>query len=181
MNQGTAEKAMEANTPAGLPPTSLVICSRNRPKLLLDMVESVLQGEEVPTELIIVDQSDAPHPTLPTLQHDRACEIRYLPTRSVGLSRARNVGIAAARHDILVFTDDDLLASCTWFASVIRALVDAGTHAVVTGRVLATRPEAPGGFVLALAVNEISAVYTGRIGTDVLAGCQMAMYRSTIE
>src|SRR5213593_829939 len=157
MNQDTAEKAMEANMPAGLPPTSLIICSRNRPKLLLDMVDSVLKGEEVPTELIIVDQSDAPHPSLATLKHDRACEIRYLPTHSVGLSRARNVGIAAARHDILVFTDDDLLASRTWFGSVTRALVDAGTHAVVTGRVLATRPEAPGGFVLALAVNEISA------------------------
>ena len=41
-------------TPPSLPPTSLIICSRNRPALLRKTVESVLQGDEVPTELIIV-------------------------------------------------------------------------------------------------------------------------------
>jgi hypothetical protein len=38
--------------------------------------KSILAGEEVPTELIIVDQSDVPHPTLATFTTDRACDSR---------------------------------------------------------------------------------------------------------
>src|SRR5437867_5656517 len=91
-----------------LPATSLIIPSRNRPEFLLAAVESVLQGDEVPTELIIIDQSTAQNPTLATLTTHRTCDIRYLWTQSVGLSRANNEGIAAARHDLVVFTHDDV-------------------------------------------------------------------------
>src|SRR3712207_2073952 len=93
---------------ATLPPASLIICSRNRPQLLLETVESVLKGDEVPAELIIIDQSTTPHEILATLTTDRPCEIRYLWTQSVGVSEARNTGIAAARYEILALTDDDV-------------------------------------------------------------------------
>jgi uncharacterized protein (UPF0264 family) len=36
------------------------------------------------------------------------CDVRYEPTTTVGLSSARNLGIQLARHDIIVFTDDDV-------------------------------------------------------------------------
>lgn len=164
-----------------LPPTSLIICSRNRPKLLLETIESVLQGEEVPTELVIIDQSDIPHSILETLRHNRTCEIRYLWTQSVGLSRARNAGITASKHTILAIIDDDMLVTPTWFGSLIRALTSAGEFAVVTGRVLPARAEVPGGFVPTFMPSEVPAVYRGRIGTDVLAGGHMAAYRSILN
>ena len=47
-----------------LPSTSLIIASRDRPELLADTVASVLKGDEVPAEIVIVDQSRVPHPTL---------------------------------------------------------------------------------------------------------------------
>jgi GT2 family glycosyltransferase len=168
-------------TQASLPPTSLIICSRNRPKLLLETVASVLQGDEVPTELVIIDQSDTPHSILATLTTDRACEIHYLWTHSVGLSRARNTGIAAGQHAIVAIIDDDMFVTPAWFGSLIRALINAGEGAVVTGRVLPTAAEVPGGFVPAFVVSEVPAVYEGRIGTDVLAGGHMATYRSTLN
>ena len=164
-----------------LPLTSLIVCSRNRPKLLTETIESVLQGEEVPNELIIIDQSDDPHPTLATLKTDRPCEIRYVRTSSVGLSRARNTGIAAAQHPILAIIDDDMLVTPTWFDSLIRALLNAGKRAVVTGRVLPTAAEVPGGFVPTFMPSEVPAVYQGRIGSDVLAGGHMATYRVVLD
>jgi GT2 family glycosyltransferase len=164
-----------------LPLTSLIIGSRNRPQMLLETVESVMRGDEVPAELIIIDQSDVPHPTLPTFKHDRACGIRYLWTHSVGVSRARNAGAAAARHDILVGIDDDMLVLSSWFGTLVRALVDAGPGAIVTGKVLPTDPEAPGGFAPTVVVNEAAAVYEGRIGKDVLPSCHMALYRAAFH
>ncbi len=172
---------MDASTATGLPAASLIICSRNRPQLLSESVEAVLQGDEVPTELIIIDQSDSPHPRLAALTTDRACEIRYLWTRSIGLSRANNAGVTAARHHILVFTHDDVLAPPAWFGAIVRALVQAGPRAVVTGRVLPTATETPGGFAPSTRIDELRAVYEGRIGNDVLYPMNMALYRSAIN
>jgi GT2 family glycosyltransferase len=172
---------MGADTQAGLPPTSLIIGSRNRPQFLLDTVESVLQGDEVPTELILIDQSDAPHPSLATLKHNRACELRYLWTPSVGVSRARNTGAAAAQHAILVGIDDDMFVPSRWFGTLVRALVNAGPRAIVTGKVLPTAPQVPGGFAPTVVMREAAAIYEGRIGMDVLPSCHMALYRSAFE
>lgn len=172
---------MNSFTPTSLPPTSLIIPSRGRPELLLATVKSILQGDEIPTELIIIDQSDTPSPALVTLTTDRACEIRYLWTKSVGASRARNAGIAVAQHDILAFTDDDVTVTPTWFGSLIRALLYAGPRSVVTGRVMPTMVQKPAGFVPSIRTDEKGAVYVGRIGEDVLYTNNAAMFRSAID
>src|SRR5262245_30619412 len=107
---------------AVLPAASLIICSRNRPGLLTDTVASVLRGDEVPAELVIVDQSGVCHHMLSSAQEERGCTIKYLWTRSVGTSRARNEGIRAARHRIVAIIDDDMLADAGWYGALIRAL-----------------------------------------------------------
>lgn len=164
-----------------VPPASLIIGSRNRPDLLAQAVASVLEGEEVPAEIVVVDQSDTPHPSLPTLTTGRACEVRYLHRRSVGVSRARNAGIAAARHALLAFIDDDILVTPRWFGSIIRSLVAAGPNTVVSGRVLATPPRTPGGFAPPSNVDEAPALYQGRIDRDVLLGGNSALHRSLLD
>ena len=175
------QSAQSSGEQKSLPPTSLVICSRNRPKLLLETVESVLQGQEVPTELIIIDQSDVSHPTLETFTTNRPCEVRYLWTCSVGVGRARNAGITAAQYEILAFTDDDMSATPAWFGSLVRALLEAGRRAVVTGQVLPGDMEVPGSFVPSTKSHEALVVYEGRVGKDVLWTGNMALYRSAVE
>ena len=170
-----------SSLPAGLPATSLIISSRNRPDFLLATLESILQGDEVPSELIIIDQSKVPNPALAALTTQRTCDIRYLWTQSVGLSQANNRGIAAARHDLLIFTHDDVVVTPAWFGTLVRALVAAGMRNVVTGRVPPTKAEGPGGFQLTVKVDEAPAVYEGRVGKDVLLPLNMAMYRSAID
>lgn len=164
-----------------LPLTSLIICSRNRPQLLIETVESVLQGEEVPTELVIVDQSDVSNPKLEKLTTDRPCQIRYVRPGSVGLSRARNSGIAAAQYDILAFTDDDVELTSSWFRELVRALLSAGPRAAVTGRVLVGLTGPPGGFAPSTKSDLNPVVYEGRIGEDVLYPNNAALFRSAFK
>jgi GT2 family glycosyltransferase len=164
-----------------LPQTSLIIPSRNRPEFLLRAVESILQADEVPTELIIIDQSAVPHSALAALTTDRPCEIRYLWSESVGASRARNIGIAAARYDILAFTDDDVMVTPTWFGALVRALLSAGPRCVVMGQVRLGEAERAGGFQLTVTPEDTPAVYEGRIGKDVLFSINMAMHRSAFK
>ena len=163
--------------PEPLPPTSLVISTLNRPDLLRDTIKSVLDGEDVPAEIVVVDQSEQPNPTVERLGQ-RGCDIRYAPMREKGLSRGRNRGIALARHDLLVFTDDDLLAAPGWFGSLVRALLRDPAATAVTGRVVAA--PRPFGVTLGLREGERAATYRGRIGQDVLAGGNMAIGRSTL-
>lgn len=170
-----------AKRPSSLPPASLIICSRNRPQMLAETVESVLQGDQVPAEFVIIDQSDAPHPTLSARAMERDCEIRYIWSRTVGLSRARNLGVEHARHDIVAFIDDDMFVPADWFSSLIHSLVSNGSDAIVTGRVLPAASEGTEqGYAPALLVSEHRAVYRGRDRNTVLAGGHMATYRSTL-
>lgn len=163
-----------------LPPASLVIGTRNRPQLLRATVESVLAGDEVPAEIVIVDQSDTPSSTLADLSHDD-CVVRVLAASAPGLSHARNEGAAAARNDLLVFVDDDMLAERTWFGSLVRALAEAGPRTVVTGAVEAAPGESWRSFFPATQSHAPGAVFEGRLERDVLAGGHMAIARSALE
>jgi GT2 family glycosyltransferase len=161
-------------------PVSLIICSRNRPDLLAESVDSILQGDHMPAELIVIDQSDVPHAALAVRSGERGCDLRYLWTRSVGLSRANNLGIAVASHSLLVFTHDDVLVSREWLGTLVDALRAAGQRAIVTGQV---RPAAqtPGGFAPATMVDETPRIYQGRLDRDILYPLNMAMYRSAVD
>ena len=102
-------------TESALPQSSLIICSRNRPKLLFETVESVLRGDNVPSEMIIVDQSEAPHPELSRMTMERSCEVCYIHSKTVGVGAARNLGISSSRFEVLIFIDDDMFVEADWF------------------------------------------------------------------
>ncbi len=160
-----------AGCPMSLPQTSLIICSRNRPALLAESVNSILAGAAVPTELLIIDQSDDPHPALRTLSSARRCEVRYLWTQSVGLSRANNFGIAAAHFDLLVFTHDDVVVTPTWFEAIVRAAEVGGPRGVVTGQVYPGAAAGPDGFAPTTKVDEVAASYMGRLDITAFTMC----------
>ena len=164
-----------------LPPSTLIICSRNRPNLLFGTVESVLKGNDVPTEIIIIDQSTQSHPTLAQMKTERPCEIRYVHSRTVGVGASRNLGISSSRFEIVVFIDDDILVEPDWFRNLMQAAIEAGPYSVVTGQVLAGESEAPGGKAPSIMKNQQPAVYKGRIERDVLYTGNMGAYRSVFD
>lgn len=74
-----------------------------------------------------------------------AANVRVLRSAATGVSQARNDGVAAARHDTILFTDDDLVVPPDWCAAMAAPLrgpagawaVAAPVRMAVTGPVTA--------------------------------------------
>ena len=104
---------------------SVVVCTRNRRNLLAtclaSLAEQVLEGLEV----VVVDNgsSDATAAWLPEWRD--AGPHRVIATEPVaGLSRARNRGLDSASGDVVLFLDDDALASVSWAVRHLSAYSD---------------------------------------------------------
>jgi glycosyltransferase involved in cell wall biosynthesis len=160
--------------------TSLILSTRNRPAFALAAVRAVLDGHQVPTEIVVIDQSDGPCPAFATWQADPRCSLRYLWKPNRGVSLGRNTGIAASTGEILLFIDDDILVPPEWIGRIVTCLRRAGEKAVVTGRTVEGQPEVPGAFAPSVDLNNRPMVYRGRPGLDILLTGNMAIYRSAI-
>ena len=177
------------SAPAAFPHTSLIIGSRNRPALLAETVQSVLEGEHLPTEIVVIDQSDTPNAMLTSSTNGSTngstnvpeCNIRYMWSHSVGVSRARNAGIALAKYDVLAMIDDDVLVSPTWFGALIGGLMNAGPDAIVTGQVRLAAEGDAGGFAPSTRLDEQRTVYAGRVNADVLFSGNAAFHRDVFD
>lgn len=161
--------------------SSLIICTRNRPRLLADTLRSIFTGTRLPTEVVVIDQSESPHPGVPTPPADRTCDVRYRRSDTRGLSHARNEGVAAARYDLMVFTDDDVRVEVDWFHTLLDYLRAAGPDVVFTGRVMPVREGVSDGFVPSIKTDLAPATYRGRVGEDVLYPHNLALHRSVLE
>lgn len=170
----------EDDQEANLPAASLLICSRDRAQLLWETIQSILKGDEVPTEMVVIDQSKTPNSDLMNFQSERKCEFRYVWSEKKGVSLGRNMAVSIATHPILVFTDDDMLVTPTWFGAIIRTLLAIGSHGVVTGQVLSSE-EASKGFAPSIREGHEPVIYQGRVNRDVLSTGNMAAYRSTFD
>lgn len=163
-------------------PATVLVCSRDRPAMLGETVASVLDGERVPRELLVVDQSARPHEGLPDLGTVRGCAVRYLHSAASGLSRARNIGLREAASDVVVLIDDDMFVERGWLELLLAAMPATEPGVVVTGRVLAAPDEGAGGTVppAALVTRAAPAVYRGRQPIDVVPGANVALHRATV-
>jgi len=166
---------------ANLPAISLLICSRNRPQLLWETIQSILAGCAIPSEIIIIDQSDGPNPVLSIFHPEKDCMFRYIWSERKGVSLGRNMAIANASHPLLVLTDDDMLMTPIWFDAIVRALVRAGERSIITGQVLAAANENEEGFAPSIKAEKHSNIYQGRVGKDILYTGNMAIHRSTLQ
>jgi GT2 family glycosyltransferase len=154
----------------------VIVCTRDRPGFAAQAAASILRGTVGPDELIVVDQSREPDPSLAD-----ATGVRYVRDDGHGLSRSRNVGARHARHEILVFADDDVVAVPDWLSAMVRALGPEAERRVVAGRVPPGEPESAGAFVSTYDLIEEPVVYEGRIDTDPLGAGNMAIHRSAFD
>jgi GT2 family glycosyltransferase len=155
---------------------SIVIPSKDRPDDLLDAVRSILDADALPAEIVLADQSTGRRAELPSAD---GVDVVHLALDSVGVSRARNAGIAAARHDVLVFTDDDVLVERDWLERLVEPLLAAPPRTATTGGVRA----APGddGHVPSLTHRTEPEVFRGRPFCDPLFSNNMALRRQAFD
>ena len=148
--------------------------------MLVDTVRSILGGRELPSEIVIIDQSVRPSNQLARIGSYAGCEIKYVRSTEYGVSHGRNLGVKLAHHDVLVLTDDDMRVPAEWFGSLVRALLRERPGTVVTGQVFIDAPERPNTFAPPSTRGERPAVYEGRLKDDPLTP-NMALHRSVFE
>ena len=128
----TPSSASRDATPVG--PFSVVICTRNRPHLLARGLRAITSIVGPDDEVIVVDNAPDDDATAHVVAGFPG--VRRVVESRPGLSRARNQGLASARHPYVVFTDDDIEPEPTWL-DVIGATFGAHAGAVcVSGSVL---------------------------------------------
>ncbi|MCP2032072.1 glycosyltransferase involved in cell wall biosynthesis [Okibacterium sp. HSC-33S16] len=111
---------------------TLILCSRERPRLLRDALASVVSVTSPDVEVVVVDSGST---TDATGRVAREAGVRTVRTDIRGLSIARNVGLRASEREIVVYTDDDCVVTAGWLEAMLRHF-DAPDVGVVTGRML---------------------------------------------
>lgn len=104
---------------------SVIIPSFNSGAFLARAVDSVLAQTFADFEIVVVDDGSYEPPVEIGERDDR---IRLITQRNSGVSVARNVGVCAARADLIAFLDHD----DEWLASKLElqlSLVDSAPHA----------------------------------------------------
>lgn len=158
-------------------PVSVVIATRDRPRLLRGTVDSILAGRSLPAEIVVADQSRGEVEPLPGRE---PVAITHLRLATSGLSRGRNAGIAAAREAVLAFTDDDVLVEPDWLERLVAPLLEGPGRFARTGAVLAP-PGPVEGHVPSLTYRDEPCSFTGRPFADPLSPNNMALPRAAFD
>lgn len=113
---------------------SIIICTRNRAASLRETLASMVQvqvPEYLSVELIIADNASEDD----TSEIAQTCQLpqmqlRYVCAPQRGQCHARNVGIAAAKGDIILFTDDDVRPPKEWLTNMCNPIISGVADAV---------------------------------------------------
>ena len=101
---------------------SLIICTYQRPKALLDLLDSVKEQILYPDQIIIVDGSED-YNTREALEKKEFQNLEYYKVGSEdkGLTKQRNFGVSRLNDkvDIACFLDDDIILTPTYFSNLI--------------------------------------------------------------
>ena len=107
--------------PSRTPMVSVVICAYNAERTMLPCLESLRRLKYPNYEVVIVDDGS----------RDRTADIakgfpefRLIRQPNKGLSVARNVGLHAARGEIIAYTDSDCVVDPDWLTLMVHTMVD---------------------------------------------------------
>ncbi|MDE3188114.1 MAG: glycosyltransferase family 2 protein [Acidobacteriota bacterium] len=117
---------------------SVVICTRHRPDDLRRCLKAISTLHRPPDEVLVVDNTAGDRETE---RAAREVGARYVVASVEGLSRARNLGMAESRHEIVVYVDDDAVPTGHWLEDLIEPFTDPSV-AAVTGETVP--PESAG-------------------------------------
>ena len=100
---------------------TVVVPTLNRGEVLVATVRDLLEQNHRPLEILVVDQSDEQDPELLELRQANPGVVTYRHVAFRGLPVARNYGWMNARHEAVIYVDDDVEVSDDF----VRAHLDA--------------------------------------------------------
>jgi GT2 family glycosyltransferase len=139
VDRGQAAVAVDAlpNAPhssrTAHPPISVVLCTFDRPALLAQALRSLLLLDYPLFEIVVVDNDPASGAAEPVVRALSDPRIRVVAEPRRGLARARNTGVLAASHELVAFTDDDVLIDSYWLQGIADGFEAGDDVACVTG------------------------------------------------
>ncbi len=107
---------------------SIIVCTYNRAESLRDTLRA-LKAQEAPAnwqwEVVVVDNNSSDHTreVVEEAQRDWP-SVHYEFECRQGLSYARNHGIACAKGDVILFTDDDVLPEPGWLKATLSGMAE---------------------------------------------------------
>jgi glycosyltransferase involved in cell wall biosynthesis len=138
------------NRGLGLPPLiTVVLTTRNRGDRIDGAIKSILASKCSSFALHIVDQSDNDSTEKVVRHIGNDFDISYFRSKSIGISSARNIGIAHAKTEFIALTDDDCEVSTTWLPEINKALKFNDKIGIVFGNVFAGKHNSFCGFITA--------------------------------
>jgi glycosyltransferase involved in cell wall biosynthesis len=126
---------------------SAVITTYNRSEMLATALEAVLNQKTggVRYEVIVVDNNstDNTRATIESFIANGHTNLRYVFEPQQGIAYGRNAGVAAARGNIIAFTDDDVVVTDNWIATINRTFAENPDVDYIGGKILPDWSEPP--------------------------------------
>ena len=113
---------------------SIAIPTYNRGRILIETLEQLPKLDPPPAEILIVDQTKA-HPPDVAQKLAEMRDVRVITLPEPSIPHAMNIALEEAKHDIVLFLDDDVVPSPTLVREHEAAYADESVWAVV-GQVL---------------------------------------------
>ncbi|GEM_PF-42360 len=91
---------------------TVIICTKDRKELLVESIRT-LDAQDFPVggyEILVVDDGSTDGTDEAVGRLTTKCTLRYIKRPWQGRASARNCGIREARGEVIIFTDDDILA-----------------------------------------------------------------------
>jgi len=142
---------------------TIVICTHNRADIVREAVEAALrEARSADSDVVVVDNAstDATPDVLASLVRDHGDDLRVVAEPRLGLSVARNRGLAEAHGEVVAYLDDDAIPRPGWLAALLAPYPDSNVVAV-GGRIVLRFPDRPPAWLSAEIHSALSAFDLG--------------------
>lgn len=163
---------------AHVPRVSIVVASYNAERTLKACLDSLETLNYPDYEIILVDDGSTDTTPQIAFLHSKIRSLRH--PRNLGLSAARNTGIAAATGEIVAFTDADCRADEDWLYYLVGALASGEFAGVGGPNLLPPEDSAVAAAVMVSPGGPAHVMLTDR-EAEHIPGCNMAFFKCALE
>lgn len=116
-------------------PISVVVCTRDRPQDLANALASITSLDYPAFEILVIDNAPPDDGTARVIAELADPRVRRVVEPAPGLSNARNTALRVAHHDIVAFTDDDVVVDPHWLRALARGFTRHPDASCICGQV----------------------------------------------